>query len=175
MIHIQTLFVIQRLIPSTKVLAQIILIRPLELIVSLPNQLLGHIPITSISTEYTIRLEASGEATSSEEEEDSDSEDGQESTRGNGVGLPGLAMLFSPGQWVSAIVVDSKPNDSKLKLGGREGDENVRASRRIELSLEPEKVNEGIAKGDLRAGFVRKLFLPDLAYSDNPLICCDRL
>jgi rRNA biogenesis protein RRP5 len=61
---------------------------------------------------------------------------------------------------VSAIVVASKGQDSKIKLGGREGDENVRASRRIELSLEPEKVNEGIAKGDLRAGFVRFLCFP---------------
>lgn len=50
--------------------------------------------------------------------------------------------------------------DSKVGLGGREGDENVRASRRVELSLEPEKVNEGIAKGDLKAGFVSEYLFP---------------
>jgi rRNA biogenesis protein RRP5 len=68
-------------------------------------------------------------------------------------------MLFKEGDWVSAIVMASKSSDSKAKLGGREGDENVRASRRIELSLEPEKVNEGVVKGDLKAGFVNRAVL----------------
>jgi len=68
-------------------------------------------------------------------------------------------MLFKEGDWVSAIVMASKSSDSKAKLGGREGDENVRASRRIELSLEPEKVNEGVVKGDLKAGFVSRAVL----------------
>ncbi|KAK4705134.1 rRNA biogenesis protein RRP5, partial [Phenoliferia sp. Uapishka_3] len=139
----------KRLVPGTKVLAQIILIRPLELIVSLPNQLLAHIPITNISTEYTTRLEASGESSDEEESE----EESDEEEEGKSSGLPGLNKIFKEGQWVSAIVMESKANDSKAKLGGREGDENVRASRRVELSLEPEKVNEGIARGDLRAGF----------------------
>ncbi|KAL8286763.1 hypothetical protein RQP46_004291 [Phenoliferia psychrophenolica] len=139
----------KRLVPGTKVLAQVILVRPLELIVSLPNQLLAHIPITNISTEYTARLEAAGEDSSSEDEDESDSEEGETKTGG----LPALNKMFQEGQWVSAIVMDSKTNDSKAKLGGREGDENVRASRRVELSLEPEKVNEGIARGDLKAGF----------------------
>lgn len=128
------------------------------MVVSLPNQLLAHVPITNISPEYTARLEASGDTSDeeeedSEEEQDSEAEEGAKSTKGPG--LPGLASLFSEGQWVSAVVVASKSQDSKIKLGGREGDENVRASRRIELSLEPEKVNEGVAKGDLKAGFVR--------------------
>ena len=115
------------------------------------RSLLGHIPITNISAEYTARLEAAGEDSSSEDEAESDSDDEDKSG-----GLPGLNKLFSEGQWLSAIVVDSKANDSKAKLGGREGDENVRASRRVELSLEPEKVNEGIARGDLKAGFVSR-------------------
>ncbi|KAM0751109.1 hypothetical protein T439DRAFT_301042 [Meredithblackwellia eburnea MCA 4105] len=144
----------KRLIPGTKVLAQIILVRPLELIVSLPNQLLAHIPITNISQEFTQRLEAAGED-SSEDEEDSEEEDGDEDGEdaGSNERLPGLNQLFKEGQWVSAVVTDNKVVDGKQKLGGREGDEAVRASRRVELSLEPEKVNEGIAKGDLKAGF----------------------
>lgn len=147
----------KRLVPTTKVLAQIITIRPLELIVSLPNQLLGHIPITAISSEYTERLEIEGEESSEEEDVSEDealSEAGSSRQKG---GLPGLMDLFKVGDWVSAIVVNSKVSDSKAKLGGRTGDENVRAARRIELSLEPEKVNEGIAKGDLRTGFVRHI------------------
>lgn len=133
-------------------MAQIILIRPLELIVSLPNQLLGHIPITNISAEYTARLEASAETSSEDEVED---EDEAASAASKTVEeLPSLFQLFSLGQWLSCVVVESKSRDSKSRLGGREGDENVRASRRIELSTEPERVNEGIARGDLRTGFV---------------------
>ena len=79
------------------------------------------------------------------------------------MGLPALNELYTVGQWVSAIVVSSGSTDSKAKIGGRTGDENVRAAQRIELSTEPEKVNEGIAKGDLRAGFVR---------SSLPVTCC---
>ncbi|GJN89500.1 hypothetical protein Rhopal_002487-T1 [Rhodotorula paludigena] len=147
----------KRLIPGTKTLAQVVQVRPLEVIVSLPNQLLGHIPITNISTEFTARLEAAGDESSDEDESEDDEEgsladeDGADKAS---KGLPGLPALFQPGQWVVAIVVASKLGDSKLKLGGREGDEVVRSSRRIELSLEPEKVNEGIAKGDLKRGFI---------------------
>lgn len=77
---------------------------------------------------------------------------------------------------MSAVVVASKGTDSKAKLGGREGDENVRASRRVELSLEPERVNEGIAKGDLKAGFVSPCLLsgarPELTATADSLRLC---
>jgi len=136
-------------VPGTKVLSQIVQIRPLELIVSLPNQLLAHIPITNISPEYTKRLEASADDSASDDsDDDSDDEDGAASKR-----LPELPSLFKEGDWVSGVVVATKSADARTKLGGREGDENVRASRRVELSLEPEKVNEGVARGDLKTGF----------------------
>ncbi|GAA5986306.1 hypothetical protein JCM10908_003698 [Rhodotorula pacifica] len=152
----------KRLIPGTKVLCQVIQVRPLELVVSLPNQLLGHIPITNISSEFTARLEAAGEDSSDEEEDESDDEDDEEDEEKAAKGLPGLPALFHAGQWVVAAVVSSKSSDSKVKLGGRDGDETVRASRRIELSLEPEKVNEGIAKGDLKRGFTLPAAVHDL-------------
>ncbi|GAA5841896.1 hypothetical protein JCM11251_005414 [Rhodosporidiobolus azoricus] len=132
----------KRLIPGTKVLCQIVTVRPLELILSLPSQLLAHVPITNISSEFTKRLEAAGDDSSDEDESDEEDD------------LPALKDMFEEGQWVVAAVVAAKESDSKLKMGGREGDENVRQSRRIEMSLEPEKVNEGVAKGDLKRGFV---------------------
>ncbi|GAA5947174.1 hypothetical protein JCM10213_001449 [Rhodosporidiobolus nylandii] len=141
----------KRLIPGTKVLAQIVAVRPLELILSLPSQLLAHVPITNISSELTSRLEAAGES-SDEDSESSDEEDD----------LPALKDLFAPGQWVLAAVVAAKESDSKQKMGGREGDENVRQSRRIEMSLEPEKVNEGVAKGDLKRGFILPAVVHDV-------------
>lgn len=129
-------------------LAQVILIRPLEVIVSLPNQLLGHIPITNITAEYTARLEALHQDESDSEYEGTSSETGDER-------IPGLEDLFIVGQWLNCIVVESKALTGNSIVGGREGDENVRASRKIELSTEPEKLNEGIAKADLTTGFVR--------------------
>ncbi|GAA5859805.1 hypothetical protein JCM8547_007035 [Rhodosporidiobolus lusitaniae] len=140
----------KRLISGTKVFAQIVAVRPLELIVSLPSQLLAHIPITNISTEFTKRLEAAGD--------DSDEEDSSEEEND----LPALHDLFHVGQWVVASVVQTSSADDRKKLGGREGDENVRQSRRVEMSLEPEKVNEGVAKGDLKRGFVLPAVVHDI-------------
>ncbi|GAA6057842.1 hypothetical protein JCM3770_000609 [Rhodotorula araucariae] len=144
----------KRLIPGTKALCQVVQVRPLELIVSLPNQLLGHIPITNISPEFTARLEKAGEDSSDEEDSDDDDDSDEDDEDKPSKGLPGLTSLFRLGQWLVAVVAASKAGDSKTKLGGREGDEAVRSSRRVELSLEPEKVNEGIAKGDLKRGFI---------------------
>ncbi|GAA6018426.1 hypothetical protein JCM11491_006993 [Sporobolomyces phaffii] len=155
----------KRLVPGTKVFAQIVQVRPLELIVSLPNQLLAHVPITNLSSEFTQRLEAAGEESESESEQDEDSDedsDDDDEPRAKSA-LPGLPSLFKAGQWISAVVTASKPADSKQKLGGREGDENVRTSRRVELSLEPEKVNEGVAKGDLKQrGFTLSCVVHDI-------------
>lgn len=144
----------QRLIPGTKVLCQVVQVRPLEVIVSLPNQLLGHIPITNISAEFTARLEKAGEEDSDDEEEDEEGDEEEDEVAAH-KGLPGLPALFHTGQYLVAVVTSTAVSDpTKLKLAGREGDETVRASRRVELSVEPEKVNEGIAKGDLKRGFV---------------------
>ncbi|GAA6036062.1 hypothetical protein JCM8097_006594 [Rhodosporidiobolus ruineniae] len=142
----------KRLIPGTKVLCQIVAVRPLELILSLPSQLLAHVPITNISSEFTSRLEAAG-ADSSSSDSGSDEEEDD---------LPALHELFHEGQWVVAAVVATNAADSKVKMGGREGDENVRQSRRVEMSLEPEKVNEGVAKGDLKRGFVLPAVVHDI-------------
>lgn len=113
----------------------------------MPNQLLGHIPITNVTAEYTARLEAVQQDESDSEYEEAVSEND----------IPGLEDLFFLGQWLSCIVINAKPSAVKSIPGSREGDENVRASRRIELSTEPEKLNEGIARADLKTGFVRRL------------------
>ena len=41
-----------------KVLGQIASIQPLALIISLPNQLMGHVPITQVTSQLTSRLES---------------------------------------------------------------------------------------------------------------------
>ena len=62
-----------------KILGQVVSIQPLALILSLPNQLYGHVPITNISPQYTRMLERAGESIhsdGSDEEPDAESEDG---------------------------------------------------------------------------------------------------
>jgi rRNA biogenesis protein RRP5 len=131
-----------------KILGQIISVQPLALVVSLPNQLVGHVPITQISTHFTHLLEAMDEH---EELSDAESDEGQNQKR-----VPDLFEIFHPGQYVRAVVTMVHAAGSTDMTGiGRTRDETVKASRRVELSLSPDRVNDGVQKSDLRPGFVR--------------------
>lgn len=131
-----------------KILGQIVSIQPLALVVSLPNQLLGHVPITQISSQLTNILEAI--------EEDVERESGQDDEKVLESRIPELTEIFRPGQYVRAVVTAvHAPGSTSMAVIGRARDETVKASRRVELSLVPEKVNNGVQKPDLRAGFVR--------------------
>ena len=134
----------KRLTPGMRVLAQVTHVLPLALVLSLPNQLLGHVPITRISKELTARLESMGQ-------NDSDADDSDEDSGAPGV--PDLSDIFRPGQYVTAIVsvvhASGTTVDSMLKRGGID-----RSSQRVELSLVPEEVNEPVVKRDLGTGMV---------------------
>lgn len=131
-----------------KVLCQVMVVYPFTLIVSLPNQLLGQIPITHISSQLTSLLEAAEEGVTSDQEESEDEEANE------GV-PPDLAELFRPGQYVRAVVSAVKPTGTTKGTALRYSrDEVEKASRRIELSLIPEQVNIGLVKADLRKGLV---------------------
>jgi rRNA biogenesis protein RRP5 len=133
-----------------KILGQVISVQPLALVVSLPNQLLGHVPITQISAHLTHILETMDEDEDSSEAE-SDNEPKQQRA-------PDLFEIFRPGQYVKAVVTAVHAAGSTNMPGiGRTRDETVKASRRVELSLSPDKVNDGVQKSDLRPGFVRTL------------------
>ncbi|KAL4241734.1 hypothetical protein ABKN59_000784 [Abortiporus biennis] len=136
----------KRISVGMKMFGQIISVLPLALIVSLPNQLLAHIPITSISSELTSRLE------SMDEDVDMDSEDDEDDESDSSI--PDLSDLFRPGQYIRAVITAVHAQgitDGSGMVRGR--DELQKASRRVEMSLVPEKVNEGIAKADLKKGF----------------------
>ena len=156
----------KRLLPGpTVVLVQIVQILPLEIIVSLPNQLMGHIPITNISKVFTSRLEEEDEASESESEDEEGSEDalnddkeGEETDSGR---LPNLTEMFSVGQYLRAGVVNVLPPRAASAVSqanyGRHrnkqrGNEEWKSSRRAELSLESEKANAGISITDLKLG-----------------------
>ena len=134
-----------------KIFAQVVSIEPLALIVSLPNQLYGHIPITQISSELTASLESmdvDDEPPSGDEEgEDADAKASR---------LPDLFDLFRPGQYLRCVVTASHPaGTTKAGTGtGRVRDEVEKVSGRVELGLTPEVVNKGVVKTDLKPGFV---------------------
>ncbi|KAI0046598.1 nucleic acid-binding protein [Auriscalpium vulgare] len=144
----------KRISVGMKIMGQILSIQPLVLVVSLPNQLLGHIPITQISTELTRALETmdmdSDDQSEAEREEEEEEEETVKSSR-----VPDLQDIFSTGQYVRCVVsAVHAPGAAGAASGmGRGRDEAERASRRVELSLVPEQVNVGVAKMDLKPGF----------------------
>lgn len=141
----------QRIVAGMKILCQIVSVEPLSLVVSLPNQLFGHIPITQISSEFTTLLEKIEESDEDEEEGSQDEDDSSKPQHK----VPDLADIFRPGQYLRAIVTDVHAPGTTTNPGvGRPKDGSQRVSRRVELSAEPHKVNGGIAVKDLTPGFV---------------------
>jgi rRNA biogenesis protein RRP5 len=133
-----------------RILAQVISVHPLALIVSLPNQLLAHIPITEISPQFTSALEAA----QNDEDEDDEEKDDEEDTTPH---APDLLDMFKPGQYVRAIVsAIHLAGSTSQDLAGlsRSRDATTKASRRVELSLMPSKVNGSVQKPDVKPGFV---------------------
>ncbi|KAG8985781.1 rRNA biogenesis protein rrp5 [Tulasnella sp. JGI-2019a] len=126
----------KNLIPDVKILCCVISVKPLGLVVSLPGQLVGHIPVTHISQIYTTRL-----ATADEGEDDSP--------------LPELADMFKPGEWLRAVVtrVQAPGVKTPVDLGAVPLTEDERSCARVELTIAPERVNDGVTKSDLIPGF----------------------
>ncbi|KAJ4499442.1 hypothetical protein C8R41DRAFT_754139 [Lentinula lateritia] len=141
----------KRMSVGMKIFGQIIAIQPLALIVSLPNQLLGHVPITNISSQLTTLLERM-DVDEDEDANESESEDKEEAESRSKV--PELSNFFHNGQYVRATVTTLHvPGSTDVTGLGKSRDETIRASRRVELSLTPERVNAGVQKSDLKAGY----------------------
>ncbi|KAJ3550610.1 hypothetical protein NM688_g5035 [Phlebia brevispora] len=138
----------KRVAVGMKILGLVMSVEPLALIVSLPNQLMAHVPITNISSQLTHLLESMGEDEDISSEESNDEE--ATTTKSH---VPELYEIFQPGQYVRAVVTAVRAQGSTDPMGfTRSRDEAFRASARIELSLLPEKINEGLAKADLKPG-----------------------
>ncbi|KAG7099001.1 hypothetical protein E1B28_000886 [Marasmius oreades] len=137
----------KRITIGMKIFGQIISIQPLALVLSLPNQLFGHVPITNISSQLTTSLENMDMDVDSDGD-DSDSE--QKKAK-----APELSEIFALGQYVRSVVTAVYPSGTNMDSAGvgRSRDEMVRGSRRVELSLVPERVNVSLQKADLRSGF----------------------
>ena len=147
-----------------KILGQIISIHPLALLVSLPNQLYAHVPITNVSSQYTNMLERMDEVHENDQSDDekSDNEAGndeEEEELSTNLKYPELSDMFRVGQFIRAVVTAvHAPGASNIPGLEKSRDELVKASRRVELSLSPGKVNEGVPKSDLRPSFAREHF-----------------
>lgn len=134
----------KRLVVGTTVLARIHTILPLHLVVSLPNHLLAHVPITEVSKTLTAALNADMDAMS----EDGEKEDEDEETE-----APDLTDIFQPGQYFPAKVVNLFPTASQAFIAQYPVSETTRLAARAELTLVPEKINAEVAKADVASGF----------------------
>lgn len=141
----------QRLTIGMKIFGQIVSILPLALIVSLPNQLFAHVPITNVSSQLTTYLErADAESLASQSEDEEEDEDKPVKE-----GVPDLSDIFTVGQYVRTVVIAvHAPGATDISGIGKSRDEISKACRRVELSLIPERVNSGVHKSDLKPGFV---------------------
>ncbi|KAI8058951.1 uncharacterized protein B0P05DRAFT_559162 [Gilbertella persicaria] len=114
----------KKLTVGTSFLGCISRINELDLLVSLPHQLVGVVAINEISDPLTALAEKVANQDDDEDEEMEES------------GLPQLNQLFHVGQWVRCRIINLQSDDKKT----------------IELSLKPSVVNEDIVKDDITPG-----------------------
>ena len=123
------LTILQKLVKGSLVLGQVTRINNLDLEVSLPNNLTGHVSIVAISEQLSDRLQA---ATADKDDGAAGSDDDDEDDEVK------LRSIFVPGQFLRAYVVSTM-------------DETVvgRGKRKIELSLRPTETNAPLGNDDV--------------------------
>ncbi|KAI3343975.1 hypothetical protein F4824DRAFT_442099 [Ustulina deusta] len=115
----------QRLVKGSLVLGQVTEIRPLEVVLALPNSLSGHVPITSISNVLSERVAAEAEALD---------EDGNETDTVD------LNDIFEVGQYLRAYVTSTTEDSTGA---------STKPKKHIELSLRPEQTNTGLSSHEV--------------------------
>lgn len=116
----------KRLGPGSMVLGQVSQINQYDIALSLPNNLTGYVPITSISDQLTTKVQQLAE-------------NGEESGDESGGKELDLNAYFSIGQYLRAYVISTE----KDAAAGN------KAKRHIELALNPRQTNSGLKKSDL--------------------------
>ena len=116
----------KRLAPGTIVLGQVAQINQYDVALSLPNNLTGYVPVTSISDQLTTRVEDIME-------KGDESDDNFENNDLD------LKKYFSIGQYLRAYVVTTE----KATVNG------AKSKRHIELAFKPRQSNQGLKKADL--------------------------
>ncbi|KAK3322215.1 hypothetical protein B0H66DRAFT_495043 [Apodospora peruviana] len=118
----------KRLVKGSLVLGSVCAINALDIAVALPNNLIGHVSITSVSDSLAQRVQAFAENDEDDDNTDDDTNDVD------------LAALFQIGQYIRAYVVSTIDESADAQGKGR---------RRIELSLKPVHANSGMTEQDV--------------------------
>lgn len=126
-------FSFKNMIPGAEILGQVIAIQHNGLSLAIGDNLIGFASLTSISDEVTEQLEKYTAGQESSDEEDDD-EDDNEATTSFKPEMPKLDNLFTLGQWLRAVVIDSE------------------GPKKINLSILPSQVNTNIQEEDLSVG-----------------------
>ena len=113
----------KKLTPGTIVLGQVTDISHQDIVVALPNNLVGYVPLTAVSDKLNERLEKL-----LKEDEGEDAEDEDESFED-----VHLEDMFQVGQYLRTCVTATT-------------DDSARARKRLELSIDPKLVNKGLTK-----------------------------
>lgn len=113
------------------ILGQVSSITAHDVAISLPNNLVGYVPLTSVSK----KLEEKIEKLLNEDEDDEDEDSSDEDTFD-------LKDYFYLGQYLRTYVVSTGTDASEA--GGR-------SKKRIELTVDPRQTNSGLTKSDLVA------------------------
>ncbi|PYI21088.1 putative rRNA biogenesis protein RRP5 [Aspergillus violaceofuscus CBS 115571] len=120
----------KRLVPGSMVLGQVSSISAHNIGLSLPNNLTGYVPLTSVSRLLEEKIEKLLKEDGSDNEDDDDEEEDSLD----------LHKYFYLGQYLRANVVS---------VGSNAADANPKNRRRIELSVDPRQANSGLSKSDL--------------------------
>ncbi|KAI4132774.1 MAG: hypothetical protein LQ341_006234, partial [Variospora aurantia] len=122
----------KRLVPGSLVLGQVAQINQYDVALSLPNNLTGYVPITSVSDQLSKKVERLAE----QEVEDDYTELGDDDSHITGVHLN---TYFAVGQYLRAFVVATEKDASN----------GTKGKRHIELSINPRQANSGLQPSDI--------------------------
>lgn len=87
--------------------------------------------------------------------DNSDSEDEME-VESTSLTMPTMTSMFKVGQWLQAAV-SALTDSTKRTQSDRDSSDVARASRKVELTLDPAVVNESISSSDVQKGSVRQV------------------
>ncbi|RVX75051.1 hypothetical protein B0A52_01328 [Exophiala mesophila] len=126
----------KRITTDSLILSQITSIGPRFLTVALPNNLVGYVPLTSISPKFTqkvqLLLNSNGDADNAS---DSGAEDSDHDID--------LTHHFRVGQYLRTAVTSTEQEKTTAKSQAR---------KRIELSIDPSLTNKGLSRSNLAVG-----------------------
>ncbi|EXJ78762.1 hypothetical protein A1O1_09164 [Capronia coronata CBS 617.96] len=125
----------KRITTGSLILGQIISANARALTVALPNNLVGYVPLTSISTQLSDKIQGLL-AHNDEKDETSDSEEDEDQDIA-------LSNYFRVGQYLRVAVTATEQDKTGPKASTR---------KRIELSVEPALTNVGIDRANLAVG-----------------------